>query len=85
MENINLASAIQFLLPTAEFSYTNEDYSTIVWDVLDGEPPTIEEIEKAKIQLQKEKELLEKAKAQAKADLLERLGITADEAKLLLS
>jgi len=27
----------------------------------------------------------EEAKAQAKADLLERLGITADEARLLLS
>jgi hypothetical protein len=28
---------------------------------------------------------IEKAKAQAKAELLERLGITADEAKLLLA
>jgi len=39
--------------------------------------------------LQTEKDKIEKAeaeaKAQAKADLLERLGITADEAKLLLS
>jgi len=31
------------------------------------------------------RKLAKEAKAQAKADLLDRLGITADEAKLLLS
>jgi hypothetical protein len=38
-------------------------------------------IQEAEVQRQAEAE----AKAQAKAELLERLGITADEAKLLLS
>lgn len=32
-----------------------------------------------------QRKLAKEAKAQAKAELLERLGITADEAKLLLS
>jgi hypothetical protein len=41
---------------------------------------------RAKKKLEKENQLAEaQAKAQAKAELLERLGITADEAKLLLA
>jgi hypothetical protein len=37
------------------------------------------------LQRQAEAEAKAEAKAQAKAELLERLGITADEAKLLLA
>ena len=39
-----LSKAIKKLKPTAEFSYTNNDYSTIKWDVLEGEAPTQAEI-----------------------------------------
>lgn len=79
-----LFKAIKSLRPTAEFSFTEDDYSTIKWDVLDGTAPTQTEIDKeiAKI---KAHELNETAtKAADKAALLERLGITADEAALLL-
>ena len=77
--------AIRNLKPTAEFVITENDYSTIEWHVLDGTAPTKAqvnaEIEKVKIQL----ETAETELAASKAALLDRLGITADEAKLLLS
>jgi hypothetical protein len=80
-----LVLAIQLLKPTAEFSLTNNDYSTVKWDVLEGDAPTLAEIQIAVKQV-KANELAEaKAKAKAKAELLERLGITEDEAKLLLA
>ncbi len=50
---------------------------------------TANEVEIAYIELRQQKlaniKAEAEAKAQAKADLLERLGITADEAKLLLA
>ena len=80
-----LVKAIKLLKPTAEFSFTEDDYSTIKWDVLEGTAPTQAEIDQA-IEQVKADELAEaEAKATAKAALLERLGITQDEAKLLLS
>ncbi len=83
--NDYLTRAIRLLKPTAEFSIVDSDYSTVKWDVLEGDAPTLAEIEIAVEQV-KANELAEaEAKAQAKAELLERLGITADEAKLLLA
>jgi hypothetical protein len=79
-----LVKAIHSLRPTAEFSYTNNDYSTIKWDVLEGDAPTQDEID-AEIAKIKSEELTTAAdKAAAKAALLDRLGITAEEAALLL-
>jgi len=81
----DLGLAIRKLKPTAEFSYTNDDYSTIKWDVLDGDAPTNKEIDDA-IKAVKAAEKTEASdKASAKSALLAKLGITADEAKLLLS
>ena len=80
-----LVKAIQKLKPTAEFSFTADDYSTIKWDVLEGDAPTQAEIDDA-IKKIKADELAEaKEKASQKAALLNRLGINNDEAKLLLS
>jgi hypothetical protein len=80
-----LADAIKSLRPLAEFSYTDNDYSTIKWDVLDGKAPTQAQID-AEIAKIKAAELTDaQDKAAAKAALLDRLGITADEAALLLS
>ena len=79
-----LSDAIKSLRPSAEFSYTDDDYSTIQWVELEGEAPTIDEIN-AEIERIKKQEILdEKNAAKAKADLLAKLGITADEAALLL-
>ena len=80
-----LVKAIKRLNPTAEFSFIDDDYSTIQWDVLEGNAPTQKQIDDA-IKLIKAEEANEaEIKATAKAALLERLGITEDEAKLLLS
>ena len=80
----DLTKAIKLLKPSAEFSYTNDDYSTVKWDVLEGEAPTQAEIDAA-IATIKANELLDaETKATTRAALLDRLGITADEAKLLL-
>lgn len=85
MEKNYLSAAIQSLRPTSEFSYINDDYLTIKWDVLEGEAPTIEDIE---LEIKRLKALdikIEKDKATAKAALLTKLGISAEEAALLLS
>lgn len=79
-----LVKAIRKLKPTAEFSFQEDDYSTIKWDVLDGNAPTQVEIDKA-IEQVKADELAEaKAKAAKRAELLSKLGITEEEARILL-
>ena len=80
-----LTQAIRRLRPESEFSYTDNDYSTIKWDVLEGTAPTQAQIDKAIKDIQAEESSKAEADASAKAALLNRLGITADEAKLLLS
>lgn len=80
-----LVKAIRKLKPNAKFSYNNEDYSTIKWDSLEGDAPTQAEIDAAIEQVKADEAQAEIAKAEAKAALLDRLGITAEEAKLLLS
>jgi len=85
MKKDYLVEAIRLLKPTAEFSFTDNDYSTIKWDVLEGEAPTQAEIDDAIKQVKADEITEAQTKAQAKAELLERLGITADEAKLLLA
>jgi hypothetical protein len=83
--NDYLVYAIKKLKPEAEFTYENRDYSTIKWIKLDGDAPTKKEIDDA-IKAIKADEVKEaKANAIAKSALLEKLGITEDEAKLLLS
>lgn len=80
-----LVDAIRKLKPTSEFVITNDDYSTIEWHVLEGTAPTKAQIT-AEIEKIKADDLVAEADNQAsKAALLARLGITEDEAKLLLS
>jgi hypothetical protein len=79
-----MTAAIQSLRPGSEFSYSNDDYSTIQFDVIEGEPPTIDEVKTEMVRLEKLADEQVKKDATAKAALLARLGITADEAALLL-
>jgi hypothetical protein len=84
MTNEDIRLALESLLPDAKYSLAGDDYENIEW-VSDFEKPTIEEIE-AEIKLLPKKKAAEiKAKETAKAALLTKLGITADEAALLLS
>lgn len=81
-----LVKAIKKLKPNSEFSFTDDDYSTIKWDVLNGDAPTQKEIDDA-IKEVKADELNEaKAKAQAKATAegkLAALGLTTDDLRAL--
>ena len=81
----NLVKAIRLLKPNSEFSYQNEDYSTIKWDVLEGDAPTQAEIDAAIKKIEADEIAQATKEANDKAALLTKLGITADEAKLLLS
>lgn len=82
MDYLNLA--IQRLKPNSEYVYFGDDYSTIRWMVLDGAAPSESEIQEAIEQVKADEIAEATAKAQARADLLNRLGITSEEAKLLL-
>jgi hypothetical protein len=75
-----LLEAIKLLRPNAEFSYNDNDYSTIKWDVLEGNAPTKKEIDDAIKQIKVEDDL----KKQKREEILERLGLSVDELKLLL-
>jgi hypothetical protein len=81
-----LVKAIKKLKPTAEFSFTDNDYSTIKWVVLDGEAPTQKEIDAAIKQVKADEITDLEAKAQAKATAegkLAALGLTTDDLRAL--
>jgi hypothetical protein len=81
-----LSKAIWKLRPTAEFSYNNDDYSTIQWTKLNEPAPTQAEINTAIEQIRAQEANAEataeiaKAAAQAK---LAALGLTTDDLKAL--
>jgi hypothetical protein len=82
--NNYLVAAIRKLKPNSEFSFQEDDYSTIKWDVLEGKAPTQAEIDAAIEQVKSDEITEAAAKAAKKAALLDRLGITEAEARLLL-
>jgi len=77
-----LSKAIKKLKPNSEYSFTEEDYSTIQWYKLEGKAPTQAEIDDA-IEEVKANELTEaQAKADAKAAAqakLAALGLTVED------
>ena len=81
-----LVKAIKKLKPEAEFSFSDNDYSTIKWDVLDGNAPTEAEIKEAIEQIKADDAQAELAKAAKKAATeakLASLGLDADDLKAL--
>ena len=80
-----LTKAIKKLKPNSEFTFQNDDYSTIKWVILDGVAPTQTQINETIEQIKVDEVTEAEAKAQAKAALLAQLGITEEQAKLLLS
>jgi hypothetical protein len=79
-----LVKAIRKLKPDAEFSLIEDDYSTIKWDVLEGKAPTQKQIDDAIEQVKADEITEAETKATAKAAILDRLGLTADELKTIL-
>jgi hypothetical protein len=81
-----LAEAIWKLRPGSEFSFNEQDYSTVKFDKIEGNPPTQLEIDAAIEQVKadevtaKTKAAADKATAEAK---LAALGLTADDLKAL--
>lgn len=80
-----IAKAINKLRPQSEYTFSDNDYSTIKWIVLEGEAPTIQEIQATISSIETIEANKAEADAATKAALLDRLGITAEEAALLLS
>ena len=74
---------LSMLIPDGGYVQVGEDYEGI--EFLECQPITKAQYEAGFAQYDAWKAEQESAKAEAKAALLERLGITADEAKLLLS
>jgi hypothetical protein len=81
---IYLAKAIKNLRPDSEFSYSNDDYSTIKWIVLNGDVPTQQEVDDEIKSIKISETAEAEAKEAARAAVLEKLGLTADEAAALL-
>ncbi len=76
--NNYLGKAIKLLKPTAEFSFTDNDYSTIKWDVLQGDAPTQTEIDDAieQVKADEAQAIIDQANAKATAQAkLEALGL----------
>jgi len=81
-----LVKAIKKLRPTAEFSITENDYSTVKWDILEGKAPTQAEIDVAIEQVKADEIAEAEAKATQKAAAeakLAALGLTSDDLKAL--
>jgi hypothetical protein len=81
-----LYKAIKKLKPSAEFSYTNNDYSTVVWDILDGDAPTQAEIDVAieQVKADEAQAVIDQANAKAAAQAkLAALGLTVEDLQAL--
>ena len=85
MEDKYLVKAIKSLKPDSEFVLIDGDYSSIQWHELSGQAPTMAQITAEIKNIKASEEEAEATKAKAKAALLDRLSITAEEATLLLS
>ena len=78
-QNYKITIALSRLRPNAEWILNGDDYANLEWLDTKQTMPTWQEVE-AEID-----NPTPDASIALKADLLARLGITADEAKLLLS
>lgn len=81
-----LFKAIRRLKPDSEFSFIEEDYSTIKWDVLQGDAPSHAEIDAVIQEIKAEEAQAELDKAAKKAEAeakLAALGFDADDLKAL--
>jgi hypothetical protein len=85
VSDITTTDALAYLLPKVEFTLIDDSYDSIVWGNEPANKPTLDQITNAKKVLKQDLIDLAAERATAKAALLERLGITADEAALLLS
>lgn len=84
--NDYLTKAILLLKPNAEFSYIDDDYTTIKWDVLTGNAPTKSQIDAAveQVKANEAQAVIDKATAKASAQSkLAALGLTVEDLQAL--
>lgn len=81
----NEINAIASLRPNASFSISDDDLTTLKFADPEIIPPTLAEIQKEVIRLAEEELAAENQKKLAREALLMRLGITEEEAKLIIS
>lgn len=81
---MNGGEVLKYLYPNEEWTITGSDFDSIIWHKGDC-PLTKEEFENALKELPNWIEKDKKEIELAKKNILEKLGITEDEAKLLLS
>jgi hypothetical protein len=82
LTNNDIAKALVRLQPDAIWSLVGDDYNDIDWQSTDITKPTLAAIKKEIETPTVSAEI--KAKVAARQAILDRLGLTADEAKLLL-
>ena len=85
MKTEHLIQAIRNLAPNSEFSFHDNDYSTITWDILEGKAPTKAQVEAEVAKLETAEIASDESKAASRSALLDRLGISDEEAKLLFA
>jgi hypothetical protein len=78
-----IIEALFSLVPDAKWNLVGDDYSSIDW--IYGDKPTLEQLQNEIELLPIKKAKLSEEMGKAKNALLARLGITEEEAKLLLS
>lgn len=86
MDPNDLYKAIKKLKPTAQFSFSGNDYTTIKWDILEGEAPTKAELDAAIEEVKSDEAQAESDKATKKAGAeakLVALGLTAEDLRVL--
>jgi hypothetical protein len=85
MIQFTIIDALNKLLPNVEWNIIDNDLSTLEIFTAEIASPTKKQIDDAIKALENEHKLAQEQKATEKAALLAKLGITDDEAKLLLS
>jgi hypothetical protein len=80
-----LVAAIHKLKPTAQFAFKEDDYSTIEWIDLEGDAPTPAEIEQTIKEIKAEEKTAAKALESQKQAVLDKLGLTPEEAAALFA
>tara|TARA_R110000823_G_scaffold219877_1_gene348651 strand:+ start:681 stop:929 length:249 start_codon:yes stop_codon:yes gene_type:complete len=82
MDITDTTNAIQFIRPDALFTLRGDE---IDWLDTEQDKPTAKEIADGLVAYKIAKEAKEAAELSKKAEILDRLGITAEEAKLILA
>jgi hypothetical protein len=82
---LHIAEAITALRPDAHWYMVGNTLDGLVWEDEEQTAPTQEEIDVKLVELETELEAAKVAKVAQKAAILERLGLTEDELRVVLS